>query len=443
VPHYVLDARTATPHFPGIGRYVSNLARALVPLLATDERLTVVCDPAHPIRLPPLEAVQTIPLAVSPFSLPQQWSVPRLLRRLPRTAPSAVIHAQDRWAPGRPSPIVYHSPYYLMPYRPGAATVLTVYDLIPLLFPQHSTARARLLFRWATALALRAADRVIAISAATRRDLLAHFRVPPDRVVAIPLAADPAFRPQPADAIAALRNRHHLPPGYVLYLGSNKPHKNLVRLVEAWEIVNRKSQIANRKSQIANRTLVMAGAWDARYPEARERAQTLGLGDRIRWLGPVAEAELPALYAGASLFVFPSLYEGFGLPVLEAMACGTPVICSNVSSLPEVAGDPSTDRSTGSRGTSGPAAALLVDPLDVAALAAAIGRALGDETLGGELRQNGLRQAARFTWERTAQQTLVIYRAQIGRVPGANALTRTARRGIMGSAGTDGQEVIR
>jgi len=187
----------------------------------------------------------------------------------------------------------------------------------------------------------------------------------------------------------------------------------------------------------------MAGAWDARYPEARERAQTLGLGDRIRWLGPVAEAELPALYAGASLFVFPSLYEGFGLPVLEAMACGTPVICSNVSSLPEVAGDPSTDRSTGSRGTSGPAAALLVDPLDVAALAAAIGRALGDETLGGELRQNGLRQAARFTWERTAQQTLVIYRAQIGRVPGANALTRTARRGIMGSAGTDGQEVIR
>ena len=94
------------------------------------------------------------------------------------------------------------------------------------------------------------------------------------------------------------------------------------------------------------------------------------------------------------------------------MACGTPVICSNVSSLPEVAGDPSTDRSTGSRGTSGPAAALLVDPLDVAALAAAIGRALGDETLGGELRQNGLRQAARFTWERTAQQTLAVYRAQ-------------------------------
>ena len=239
-----------------------------------------------------------------------------------------------------------------MPYRPGAATVLTVYDLIPLLFPQHSTARARLLFRWATALALRAADRVIAISAATRRDLLAHFRVPPDRVVAIPLAADPAFRPQPADAIAALRNRHHLPPGYVLYLGSNKPHKNLMRLVEAWEIANRKSEIVNRKpvlslvegSQIANRTLVMAGAWDARYPEARARAQTLGLGDRIRWLGPVAEAELPALYAGASLFVFPSLYEGFGLPVLEAMACGTPVICSNVSSLPEVAGDPSTDR---------------------------------------------------------------------------------------------------
>jgi glycosyltransferase involved in cell wall biosynthesis len=120
----------------------------------------------------------------------------------------------------------------------------------------------------------------------------------------------------------------------------------------------------------------------------------LGLADKIVFLGPAAEAELPALYAGATLFVFPSLYEGFGLPVLEAMACGTPVVCSNTSSLPEVAGD----------------AAILVDPLDVDVLAAAIGRALGDVTLRVQMRDKGLTQAARFSWAQTALRTLEIYR---------------------------------
>jgi alpha-1,3-rhamnosyl/mannosyltransferase len=184
-------------------------------------------------------------------------------------------------------------------------------------------------------------------------------------------------------------SRLTLPENYILYFGSNKPHKNLVRLIEAW-------QIANRKSQIANHELVIAGAWDARYPEAKRRAEELDLADKVSLLGPVAEADLPALYAGAELFVFPSLYEGFGLPVLEAMACGAPVVCSNVSSLPEVAGD----------------AALLVDPLDMDALAAAIVRVLGDEALRSEMRQRGLQQAGRFTWAQTAQQTLEIYRAQ-------------------------------
>ncbi|PKO22869.1 MAG: glycosyltransferase family 1 protein [Chloroflexi bacterium HGW-Chloroflexi-1] len=398
---FILDARTATPHFPGIGRYVTNLARGLAPLLAPDERLTVLHDPAHPPILPSSEALQLVPVLASPFSVQQQWTIPRLLRgvRGPgaggkgqeaggrRHGPSSVI--------GRSS-VVYHSAYYLMPYRPGVPTVLTVYDLIPLLFPEHSTARARLLFRWTTALALRAADRVIAISEATRRDLLTRFRLNPERVAAIPLAADPAFAPTNIRGQAGVggqgsgvSRKYGLPERYVLYVGSNKPHKNLGRLVEAW-------RIADCGLRIADCGLVIAGAWDARYPEARERAQMLGLGDRVRWLGPVAEADLPALYAGATLFVFPSLYEGCGLPALEALACGAPVICSNVSSLPEVAGD----------------AALLVDPLDVDALAAAIGRVLGDEALAEEMRQRGLRQAARFTWERTAQQTLAVYRAQ-------------------------------
>ena len=167
--------------------------------------------------------------------------------------------------------------------------------------------------------------------------------------------------------------------------------------------------------------LVIAGAWDERYPEARELANSSGAkaspeNDQLPassfqlpvWLGPVPEADLPALYSAATAFVFPSLYEGFGLPVLEAMACGTPVICSNTSSLPEVAGDPSAG--------SGPSAALLVDPLDTAALADALRLVLTDDGLRAELRRRGLARAARFTWQQTAAATLAIYRQEAHRL---------------------------
>ena len=372
--HYVLDARTATPHFPGIGRYVTSLAQALVPQLRPGERLTLLGQPDHPLPLPASPAVQVYPLAVSPFSLAQQWAVPGLLRRL----------GAD----------LYHSPYYLMPYRPGVRTVLTVYDVIPLRHPEHSSTRARLLFRLTTALALRSAAQVIAISEAAQQDFVADFRVSADRIRAIPLAADPAFRPQSPEVIQEVRRRYDLPDRFVLYLGSNKPHKNLVRLVQAWLDVGRRLQVAGCR-------LVIAGAWNPRYPEARMLAEqannlrpsTFNL-QTILWLGRVPEADLPALYAAAAAFVFPSLYEGFGLPVLEAMACGAPVICSAVSSLPETAGD----------------AALLVDPTDVNALAAALTRVLIEPSLAADLRARGFAQAARFTWERTAAETLSIYR---------------------------------
>lgn len=381
--HYVLDARTATPHFPGIGRYVTSLAQALVPQLRPGERLTLLCHPDHPLPLPASPAVQVYPLAVSTFSPAQQWVVPGVLRRL----------AAD----------LYHSPYYLMPYRPGVRTVLTVYDVIPLRHPEYSSARARLLFRLTTALALRSAAQVIAISEAARQDFVADFHIPASRIRAIPLAADPAFRPQPPEAIRDVRRRYDLPERFVLYLGSNKPHKNLVRLVQAWRMANSELRITNEK-------LVVAGAWDPRYPEAKELADSfnmtsidkdrypqstiLNLQSSIVWLGRVPEADLPALYSAAAAFVFPSLYEGFGLPVLEAMACGAPVICSAVSSLPETAGD----------------AALLVDPTDVDALAAALARVLVEPGLAADLRARGFAQAARFTWERTAAETLSMYR---------------------------------
>lgn len=364
---YVLDVRPATEHFPGIGRYAYNLARAMALLLEGHESLTLLRDPSAPTRwdLSALagEQVRIVDVPVTPFSLRQQWDIRRVLRGLKAD--------------------LYHSAYYLMPYRPGVPTVLTVYDLIPILFPHHVSIQASLLFRWTSALALRASRHVITISEAARQDYRRVYRVAPEKIAAIPLAADPAFRPCSRAEVAAVRQTFDLPERYTLYLGSNKPHKNLVRLVDAWA-----------QLQPASVPLVVAGAWDPRYPRARQRAEELGLDDVVLWLGPVAELDLPALYAGATLFVFPSLYEGFGLPVLEAMACGTPVAAADTSSIPEIGGD----------------AVLYFDPVDLGEMVETIHRLLDDVEVQESFCALGLAQAARYSWERTARQTLDIYR---------------------------------
>ena len=361
----VLDARTATDHFPGIGRYVANLSQALSQI-APDLDLALLHDPSATSTRLTLPKLPRMACPASPFSIQQQWIVPRILHQ-----------AQAK---------LYHSPYYLMPYWPGVPSVVTCYDLIPLIYPEYYTASQRLAYRLAHYLALRAACAVLAISEATKADLTRIFHLDPQRVLVTPLAADASFAPRSRTQVAALCRKYALPERYVLYLGINKPHKNLVGLVQAW-------QIAMATHQIPNTKLVIAGPWDERYPEAQQLARELNLQEQIVFAGAVEENDLPALYTGADLFVFPSRYEGFGLPVLEAMACGTPVICSNTSSLPEVAGE----------------AALLVDLHQPHALAQAIVRVLQDQALRQSLQEQGLEQAARFSWEHTAEKTLAAY----------------------------------
>ncbi len=360
----VLDARTATDHFPGIGRYVVNLASALKSI-APELDLRLLHDPgARSVRLT-LPDLPTVSLPISPFSLQQQIRVHGALRELHAT--------------------LYHSPYYLMPYQPGVPTVLTAYDVIPLIYPQYYTAPQRLIFRLAHTLALKTARVTLAISEATKDDLIRRLGARPDRIRVTPLAADPCFTPQSTAAIQAVREKYHLPERFILYVGSNKPHKNLMRLVSAFS----KSEIRNQKSEIH---LVIAGSWDERYPEARQ----LAVGNElIRFLGPISDADLPTLYSGALVFAFVSEYEGFGLPPLEAMACGTPVIASRTSSLPEVLGD----------------AGLLVDPHDIDAIAAALERIVSDSALRLDLQQRSLMRAAQFSWEQTARLTLAAYRS--------------------------------
>jgi alpha-1,3-rhamnosyl/mannosyltransferase len=379
-----IDARHIGDHFPGIGRYVFALLRELA---ALDHRhtLLVLYNPALPNtrfdlaalgRLPRVELVTT---GAQPFTLGEQHQVPRLLRELRAD--------------------LYHAPYYVMPYigLPCPA-VVTLYDAIPRLFPAEVSPRARLLFDLLTRLALRAASGVLAISESARADIAAAYRVPPERIVVTPLAADSRFQPQPASAIELVRRRYDLPARYVLCVSSNKPHKNLGTLVEAFhqlQIADCRLQIdaANLQSASSNMQLVIAGHADPRYPDPRGLVERLGLGATVRCLPDVAEADLPALYSGAELFAYPSRYEGFGLPPLEAMACGAPVICGTGSSLPEVVGD----------------AALLMDITQPTVLAAGIARALSDQALRDSMREKGLACAGLFSWRRTAELTLAVY----------------------------------
>ena len=380
--HFILDARTAVPHFPGIGRYVSNLASALPPLHTAAESLTILESPTtsgpgdnSASTLPWGRATKlpgtTVTAPVTTFDIRQQWLIPLLLKRLRAGGPA-----------------LYHSPYYVMPYRTGLPTLLTFYDVIPLKFPQAVPSRARLLFRLAAGLALRAADRVAAISDSSRTDLVNLFSIPASKISVTPLAAGPEYRPQPASEVGRVRQKYHLPDQFILYLGINKPHKNLPALIDAY------AQISSRHAP----RLVIAGAWDHRYPQARERAARHRLNDAIRFLGPVDERDLPALYSAAVLFVFPSLYEGFGLPVLEAMACGTPVACSNTPSLAEVSSE----------------AALLFDPHSVAAIKDAMVELIEDCGQRTRRSEQGLARAGRYSWQATAAATLDCYRQLLG-----------------------------
>lgn len=365
---YAVDARATTAHFPGIGRYIRSLLPAIASQLLPDERLIYFCSPRQRERLGlgDEQGLLWRPAHSSPFGWGQQIELPRLLRRY--------------------GVAVYHSPYYLMPYWPGTRSVLTVYDTIPRRFPHRVSLRARLLFGLTTRMALRTSDAVIAISQATKEDYSTYFDVSPEGIVTIPLAAASHFRPAPTERIVRLRRERSLNEPYVLYVGSNKPHKNLARLMQAWEIIL--GELAGRYE------LVLAGQLKAHGDDLVQQAAAPALRETVRLMHDVPDEDLVALFSGAELFVFPSLYEGFGLPVLEAMACGCAVVCSNRSSLSEIA----------------EGAAVLFDPEAPSDIARAISQVLADTQKRKQLQKLATQRASTFSWKRTAAETLRVYR---------------------------------
>ena len=292
-------------------------------------------------------------------------------------------------------PDVLFVPAHVLPIVHPRRSVVTVHDLGYRHEPQAHRPLDRLYLELSTRYNARAASQVIADSAATKRDLVQLYGTDPQRITVVPLGVDELFQPvNDAARLAAVRAQYGIPGDYLLYVGTLQPRKNLVRLIEAW------NKIRNSNFEIRNWVLVIAGKRGWLYEEIFATVQRLGLEGQVLFPGYVTEEDLPALLSGATAFVLPSLYEGFGLPVLEAMACGTPVIAANVASLPEVVGD----------------AGLLVDPLDTDALAAAMQRLLTDAapstplraSLRAELRQRGLARAKLFSWPRCAWETLAV-----------------------------------
>jgi glycosyltransferase involved in cell wall biosynthesis len=280
-----------------------------------------------------------------------------------------------------------HGPVFVGPLISPCPVVTTIHDLSFFRFPRLFRPANRLYLTLLTRLSARRARRLIAVSRHAANESVALLGIPREKISVVYHGVDQSFRPLPADEIAAFRQRRGLPDRFLLFVGTLEPRKNLIRLIEAF------SQIHDEQTKLA---LVGGRGW--LYDDLFARVDGLGLKDAVLFPGYVPNEELPFWYNAATALVYPSLYEGFGMPVTEAQACGTPVVTSNTSSLPEAAG----------------AAALLVDPYDVAAIATALKRVLNDSALRGQLREQGLAHARTFTWARTARETVQVYH-QAGR----------------------------
>ena len=372
--HVVLDARYLSRHQSGIGYYTQRLIGGLAAIDRVNRYTCVVVrdGPGLPVSQPNVGCWSTR-VSFDDHVLGDLWLLGYLPLRL-RALGADVYHG----------PAVF-SPLVKLGYR----TVVTIHDLVSFLFPDTVPRKYSLYMRLMTRLAVWSADRIIAVSHATRGDLTRILRVPEDHVVVIHEGVAPEFRVT-ADVKTqdAVIHRYGIRPPYCLFVGNLEPRKNLPRLIEAFGLLRARGLTPPDMPQ-----LVLVGTRGWLYSGIFRAVEAQGLGGDIVFTGYVPPADLPALYAGAACFVFPSLYEGFGLPVLEAMSAGTPVVASRVGAIPEVAGD----------------AAVLVDAHRPVELADGIASVLTDGALRDRLVARGRVRAQAFTWERVARETLAVY----------------------------------
>ena len=371
VMRVAIDARKL--HDFGIGTYTRNLLRHLARIDRDTEYVLLCHQPDLGIGAQLGTNFRTV-LEPSPnYSIREQIHLPWLLHR-------------ER-------PDVFHAPHYVMPPAVSCRSLVTIHDCIHLAFPQYLPSRAAYVYARASMWsAAHRSRRILTVSEASKRDIIRFLNVPPEKIVVVYNAIDERFRVTPSEeAIARVRERYQLDHRFVLYVGNIKPHKNLVRLIEAFDRL--------RKCGFDELTLLIIGDEISKLPSLRRAVHSHKLHKHVRFLGHLPDDTLAILYRLAAVFVFPSLSEGFGLPPIEAMACGAPVVTSNVSSLPEVTGG----------------AAVLVDPYDIESIADGIARVLSDPVLREELRVKGIARALEFSWERSVSRTREIYQEVAGR----------------------------
>jgi glycosyltransferase involved in cell wall biosynthesis len=366
---FAIDATSIPRQMAGAGVYTYNLIRAVAAVDQENEYVVFTRSDAFDDLSrdePPFRTVRVSARSRPARLLWEQLALPVHLRR----------RRID----------VLHSPHHTAPMVvAGCRRVITFHDLTFFLLADRYPRSRALYFRTVSRATARVADALICPSQAVRDDIVRILHVRPEKVRAIAEAAGPEFQPiKDRAALERLRTRLALPKRFILSVGSLEPGKNRATLLKAF---------AGLRKRGLGQKLVVAGQRAWKYEADLALAGELGIEGNVLFTGYVPPEEMPALYNAAELFVFPSLYEGFGLPVIEAMACGVPVVASNLSAIPEVAGE----------------AALLVDPRDVEQLCDAMERLLRDRRLQGALRKRGLKRAQGFSWERAARETIAVY----------------------------------
>jgi len=371
----VLDVGPAVHQSAGLSRYTEQLAAHLLAEEGDRVDLTLFYNAHSDHELPPsLQAAPVRTLERGQYA----WRLGALASQLVRWPrfDRAILGSQH------PRPL-YHATEHLLPRLPGP-TVMTVHDLIFERYPEHHTRTNRAFLKLAMPLFVRAADRIIAVSEHTKCDLIELYHTPVEKITVIYEGVDPRFRPAPANEIARVKAVYSPNRPYLLMVGTLEPRKNHATAART---------LARLKAMGFPHRLLVVGGQGWLFDQVQAAVEEAGVANDVTFAGYVPAADLPPLYSGAACALMPSLYEGFGFPVLEAMACGAPVVCSNASSLPEVAGG----------------AALLVPSTDDEALAGAVARVLREPGLAAGMREQGLAQARKFRWARCAGETVGVY----------------------------------
>ena len=360
-----IDARKL--HDFGIGTYIRNLLRHLARLDGQTD-FVIFCRPEDRDALAAVgENFRPVPETSGNYSIAEQFAIP--------------------WAIEREGVTLFHAPHYVLPPLVQCRSVVTIHDVIHLMFPQYLPNRVAFSYaKWSITQASQRATRVMTVSESSKRDILRFVDTEPDKIDVIYNAYDERFAMEPREEdVVRVRERYQLTDEFVLYAGNVKPHKNLERLIDAFALV--------RKRGLDHLKLVLIGDEISKYAALRRAVHQHRLHQYVRFLGYLPQETLAVMYRLAGVFVFPSLYEGFGLPPLEAMACGTPVIASGVSSLPEVLGD----------------AAMIVNPENVFDIARGIREVILEPEFRRELVHRGYERLKTFSWDTTAAQVLQVY----------------------------------